>query len=299
MLKNSTRIKFRQMNALPFMPLYWNDFLSDNKVRVMSNEELGAYFRLLGAAWHEDIPGTLPADDDVLARLAGAELSLWRKLSRRILPCFTLNEQSGRYDQQRMMREHAKCVANMEMKHARAAAGAEKRWGKKPDQSPPVAQAMLKHEPSNANQNQNQNQSKDIPPHARDAGDSEIPDRSEAIGIASSRLGVIPNFAGYVYDDWASRGGRDATGNVIGWVFYVTKRWNREGAEWEAGTHRGNKNLVNGKTVVTGSKFKPATHQDNPDIPAGYRRHPTGQWQKLHNISGKWFAVADPTEKLA
>ena len=49
------------MNSYPFMPLYWNDFLSDNNVRAMSGSELGAYVRLLGAAWHEAAPGTLPA----------------------------------------------------------------------------------------------------------------------------------------------------------------------------------------------------------------------------------------------
>lgn len=143
-----------RMNPFPYMPLFWNDFLSDNKVRVMSNEELGAYLRLLGAAWHEDVPGTLFADDDDLARLAGVELSLWKKLSRRILPCFVLNEKSGRYEQKRMIEEYKKCSEQAEMKHARATAGARKRWGK-PKRCLSNAQAMLKHRPSNANHNHN------------------------------------------------------------------------------------------------------------------------------------------------
>lgn len=169
------------MNPLPYMPLYWNDLLSDNKVRVQSNEEFGAYMRLLGAAWHEDVPGTLPADDDVLARLAGVESSLWRKLSRRILPCFTLNEQAARYEQKRMMEEHDKCVQQAEMKQSRAALGAEKRWEGHVKKPPSNAKAMLKHGSSNANQNQSQ---KDPLPRAR-AG-PETPTLTEVKAFAAN-----------------------------------------------------------------------------------------------------------------
>ena len=226
------------------MPLYWNDLLSDNKIRVQSNEEFGAYVRLLGAAWHEDIPGTLPADDDVLARLAGAELSLWRKLSRRILPCFTLNEQSGRYEQKRMMAEHAKCLEQMEMKRSRAVAGAAKRWGEKPPESPPNAQAMLKHGSSNASQSQSQTLPLEEDKQTRGArrsdpmDDSEIPTKAEAIASAAN-LAIPADFAGMCYEMWKANGGCNGNGIVVPWSRQVNKRWvSNEGVQWRAGTHR-------------------------------------------------------------
>lgn len=214
------------MNLLPFMPLYWNDLLSDNKVRVMSNEELGAYMRLLGAAWHEDIPGTIPADDDVLARLAGAELSLWRKLSRRILPCFVLNEQSGRYEQKRMMLEYAKCLAQAEMKHARATAGAGKRWEGHVKKSPSNAQAMLKHKDSNASHIQSQNQEEDTNTQ-RPRGMPVSADEAVAMCQTSA---IPPEFVRAIWDQLEVRGWVDGAGQPVRNKFavYVAGRWEKQ-----------------------------------------------------------------------
>jgi hypothetical protein len=53
--------------------------------------------------------------------------------------------------------------------------------------------------------------------------------------------GVPADFAGFVFDDWSGRGGKDAAGNDRRWLNYATTRWSRERAEWMAGTHKGNK----------------------------------------------------------
>ena len=63
-----------------------------------------------------------------------------------------------------------------------------------------------------------------------------LPTREEAIA-GTMTAGIQPEFAGYVFDDWESRGGKDAAGNLVPWLRYVTKRWAREGPEWRLGTH--------------------------------------------------------------
>jgi uncharacterized protein YdaU (DUF1376 family) len=138
------------MNSYPFMPLYWNDFLSDNKVRVMSSGELGAYVRLLGAAWHEDAPGTLSTDEATLARLAGVGAALWRKISPRVLACFVLNERAGRWEQKRMAQEYAALADRNDRRSESASKAAAARWGKG-SQPNGNANAMRPHAHADAN----------------------------------------------------------------------------------------------------------------------------------------------------
>ena len=69
---------------------------------------------------------------------------------------------------------------------------------------------------------------------------AEIPSVEEAIAQADG-AGIPPDFVRFVFADWSSRAGKDAAGNVVAWLPYVTKRWARELVEWRAGTHRGRK----------------------------------------------------------
>ncbi len=71
-------------------------------------------------------------------------------------------------------------------------------------------------------------------------GEREIQDRATAVSSVMN-AGVDPAFAGYVYDDWASRGGADGSGVIVPFLAYAVKRWSRERSEWVRGTHRGNK----------------------------------------------------------
>lgn len=75
-------------------------------------------------------------------------------------------------------------------------------------------------------------------------GEGDLPGKEEAVRSVTN-AGVDPGFAGYVYDDWASRGGKDCGGNLVPFVAYATKRWNREREEWVSGRHKGNR--VNGE----------------------------------------------------
>lgn len=67
----------------------------------------------------------------------------------------------------------------------------------------------------------------------------ELLTKEEALAQAFN-AGVPKDFALYVYDDWASRGGKDGAGVACDFAALCKKRWNRERPEWERGTHRGN-----------------------------------------------------------
>ena len=116
------------MNQFPFMALYWNDLMSDNKVRVMANEELGAYVRLLGVAWHEDTPGTLPDAEGDLARYAGLDAGSWAETAPRVLACFTHDTVRNRYVQKCMVAEYKKLCERSSKRRLAGAKGNASRW---------------------------------------------------------------------------------------------------------------------------------------------------------------------------
>lgn len=66
----------------------------------------------------------------------------------------------------------------------------------------------------------------------------EIPTEQEALDQTAT-AGIPSDFARYVFQDWSSRQGKDAAGNLVKWLHYVTKRWAREQVEWRAGMHKG------------------------------------------------------------
>ena len=67
---------------------------------------------------------------------------------------------------------------------------------------------------------------------------AEIPTVEQAIA-ETVNAGIPPDFVRYVYADWSSRQGKDAAGNPVRWLPYITKRWMREQVEWRSGMHRG------------------------------------------------------------
>jgi hypothetical protein len=87
-----------------------------------------------------------------------------------------------------------------------------------------------------------------------DRGGIEIPDKDQAIAMTVN-AGVAPDFASYVYDDWAGRGGNDANRCPRKWLEYITTRWSRESPEWMNGTHHGKKR--NGKIITKAKQHEP------------------------------------------
>ena len=86
-------------NKPPYLPLWVGDYLRDTQ--HLTNEEHGAYLRLLMHAW--TVGGIIPKDDKRLAILLGISLSKWRNLKPMIMP-FWHEHESG-YEQKRLTQE--------------------------------------------------------------------------------------------------------------------------------------------------------------------------------------------------
>jgi len=83
---------------------YPDEFLNDQNVVVMNSEEVGVYVKLIMAAWQQDIPGVLPAQDEALMRLARASLEEWHRCKAAVARCFDTSD--GRWVQKRLRREY-------------------------------------------------------------------------------------------------------------------------------------------------------------------------------------------------
>jgi len=80
---------------------------------------------------------------------------------------------------------------------------------------------------------------------------SELPDFDQAFAATANK--AIPcDFCRYVYDDWSTRQGKDAAGNLVEWLPYVSKRWTREQVEWQSGKHKGRPQSTVRRNCVTG-----------------------------------------------
>ena len=99
------------MCKLPHFPLYPQDFLGSNRVELLSNEELGAYFRLICRAWTDAPAASLPDDDHVLAVYARCQPDRWPVLKPRVMPFFTLR--NSRYWHERLKKEHETAMAKV------------------------------------------------------------------------------------------------------------------------------------------------------------------------------------------
>ena len=80
------------MPKRPWFRFWVADFLNDESVVLMTNEEVGVYVKLLAHHW---IEGSLPGDESKLASLSNVSRKLWMKIRERILPCFFSVQRSG------------------------------------------------------------------------------------------------------------------------------------------------------------------------------------------------------------
>ena len=73
----------------------------------------------------------------------------------------------------------------------------------------------------------------------------------QAVAQCNGPLGIPPEFGRYVFGDWESRNGRDASGTSVKWSAYARKRWSREQDEWRAGIHKGQKKVPKNQNPQT------------------------------------------------
>ena len=113
------------MSTPPAFQFYASDFESDEAVKLMTDEEIGVYVRLLCHAWRE---GGVPANFDQLARLLGRTRGEFDRVWPAIRSKWTRT--GGRFVNPRMERERKK-QADWRKKSAEGGRrGAASRWGK-------------------------------------------------------------------------------------------------------------------------------------------------------------------------
>ncbi|WP_316365385.1 YdaU family protein [Candidatus Thiodiazotropha sp. CDECU1] len=116
-------------------PMYPADFTIDTA--YLTNEEVGAYVKLLNAAWRQD--GSISSDQKQLARLVGVSPQKWKKMSGSLQSFFT--ENGGKWRSDWLSAELAKAKSNSEKKSQNA----KKRWQDRSEMG------MQMHSKSNAN----------------------------------------------------------------------------------------------------------------------------------------------------
>jgi len=119
----------------PYFPFFPADFASDGVVESMPTEGVGAYILLLCKAWSQSPAGTIPDDDDVLARWARLTPQRWAELRPAVLAAFVRGK-DGRFHQKRMKAEYAKLMKLLQSRSHGGRKTAAKRWSDSAGSSP-------------------------------------------------------------------------------------------------------------------------------------------------------------------
>lgn len=120
------------MTKSPAFQFYPKDFLSDENVMLMSNQELGCYIKLISFCW---IEGSIPSDIKNIAKLCGEDASVMSQLWQSIEKCFIAGEK-GRLDQPRIKAEKIKQQEYRSIKSASGINGASSKWGETSNKTP-------------------------------------------------------------------------------------------------------------------------------------------------------------------
>lgn len=94
---------------LPFFKFYPTDFAASGKVEAMTTEAVGAYILLLGKAWHQSPPCSLPDDPHILAKWSRLGVDEWAGVETMVLACWT-KRGDGRLYNARLESEYIKAT---------------------------------------------------------------------------------------------------------------------------------------------------------------------------------------------
>ena len=114
----------------PSFQWYPKDFLTDEKVEVMSLEEQGAYRRLMDSEW---LHAGLPRDTKDLAKMCKVTHARFLKLWPPIERCFKVQRGGKRLVHPRLASERRKQDLHKAAKSKGGKAGAKARWGDSPE----------------------------------------------------------------------------------------------------------------------------------------------------------------------
>jgi uncharacterized protein YdaU (DUF1376 family) len=113
------------MKNSPAFQFYPTEFLGDQNVALMSNEEIGCYIKLLCHCWTE---GSIPSEMNKISKLCGVDKSVMAQLWLAIEPCFTFDDKTNRLFHKRLLREREKQIAHRMERSQSGKKGAVLRW---------------------------------------------------------------------------------------------------------------------------------------------------------------------------
>jgi uncharacterized protein YdaU (DUF1376 family) len=121
------------MNKPPAFQFYPSDFLADENVATMTNQEVGCYIKLICYCWRE---GSIPKDITLLSKMCGEApdrmTEMWPSLSR----CFRENGSRERLVNPRLDVEREKQENYRKHQSEAGKIGMKRRWDKGSDNKP-------------------------------------------------------------------------------------------------------------------------------------------------------------------
>lgn len=154
------------MDRPAFFAFYPADFANDVHVEAMSTLQVGAYMLLLCKAWQGDPPGSLPNDDQILARYARLDAAVWAEVKFGVLVPFPIGA-DGRLHNKRLRLEYDRALLAMKANRERAKKAASTRWNfPNPcsKHAPSIRQAINKQCSTNATEREIESKDKEEPP---------------------------------------------------------------------------------------------------------------------------------------
>jgi uncharacterized protein YdaU (DUF1376 family) len=141
------------MEKAPAFQFYPSDFLSDENVVLMNNQEVGCYIKLLCFCWKQ---GSIPGDMAKIAKLCNEDENSMAQLWHSLKPCFIENGNDGRFYNKRLEKERKKQIEFKKERSESGYKGAVSRWGKKKKSknssaiAQPLREPMANHGPSSS-----------------------------------------------------------------------------------------------------------------------------------------------------
>ena len=135
------------MAKAPAFQFYAQDFISDENVVLMSNQEVGCYIKLLCFQWKQ---GSIPSDINKIAKLCGENSEVMAELWPSIEPCFKQNGRRDRMANPRMEAERKKMNAYRKERSEAGKRGAKKRWKNKHKNGSAIKEPLAKNSPSSS-----------------------------------------------------------------------------------------------------------------------------------------------------
>lgn len=132
----------------PSLPLYTADFLTDENVVGMTNEEVGIYIKLLCYEWRE---GSIPDDKERLAHMVSCGKKRFSRIFLKISPLFLKKtDDGGRLVHPRSEKERKKLLEKREVATEKGKKGAKARWERRDGRPAPPENPPETDSPGNA-----------------------------------------------------------------------------------------------------------------------------------------------------